>query len=184
MGIILAWLDDVLPGKRDKHPASGDEASQAALASPDGRALLLWLALRDQGVSYSQAWRMEPSEIEFFRVSMVLFGHRKSWKPREEKDNGDVADTWCGKGLASLCSQIGIAQVGAMTFDQVEWLITGGNVDEHANPVMSDGEGFERAVAMYKAAVGDQPQEDETKAEEEISFELPPGWRVKEDGNA
>jgi hypothetical protein len=134
MAIILAWLDDVLPGRaeREMPPAFGDEASQTAINSIPGQVLITWLALRDQGISYEQAAEFQAELPERIRLLDVLFHRRRTYKPSGEAS--DVAATWCGKDFASMVTELGIERVRALSLDQFEWLCSSGECDMHADP--------------------------------------------------
>lgn len=134
MAIILAWLDDVLPGRdeREMPPRFADDASQAALKAPSGQVLLIWIALRHEGISFDQAARIDASEVEQIRLASVLFHRRRSMQP--SPTSADVGETWCGKGMASMVSQIGMDRVAALSLDQFEWLCSDGDCDLHADP--------------------------------------------------
>lgn len=135
LATILGWLDDVLPDrdKREMPPHLGAEESQAALMSPTGQILLVWLALRDQGITYNDAAMIDATEVERLRLINVLFARRRSMQIRDT-GVGDIAETWCGKGLASMVSQLGMDRVSSLTLDQFEWLCSDGECDMHADP--------------------------------------------------
>jgi hypothetical protein len=134
MAIILAWLDDILPSRNEREmpPRFADEASQAALNAPSGQVLLIWLALRHEGVTFDQAARIDASDLERARLNAVLFHRRRSLQA--SPTSADVGETWCGKGLASMVSQIGMERLAALSLDQFEWLCSDGECDMHADP--------------------------------------------------
>ena len=180
---LLQWLDDILPGRAERElpPALGDEASQAAMDGPTGQAILRWLALRDQGVSFAEALALEANTEEDrvkeqARLLEVLFHRRRTWK--KSGLGGDISETWCGSGMATLAQEIGFAELRSLTLDQFEWLASGGECDADRSP---EAKGFAQAMAIYNAAVerqkanGDEPLP--SKPEEAIV--LPDGWRIK-----
>ncbi len=180
VSIILAWLDDVLPGKdeREALPLFRDPASQEALASGTGQTLLLWLALRDQGVSFHDALEMDITELERLCITRILFARRRSLQPDPLGINNDISETWCGKGLASLASQIGIDKLASLSLDQLDWLSSGGECDVHADP---DNLAYQRACDMYNEAKAREMPEVEPASN---GLMLPPGYRLKEDDDA
>ncbi len=136
MAIILAWLDDVLPGRAEREalPMFDDEASNAALTSPLGQSILIWLALRDQEISFEDAKGIyaESSDIEHVQFINVFFGRRRTRK--KSGIPSDVSETWCDKGFVSLVTELGFDQVRSLSLDQFEWLGSGGECDAHADP--------------------------------------------------
>lgn len=120
---ILAWLDDVTPGRADRKmpPEFGSEESQRALESAHGRALLVWLALRDQGVSYAEAAdiAIDVSEIEGIYLERVLFGRRRTMKPGPPGE--DIGVGWWGPVVASFIEAgISVDAIAGWTLDQLE----------------------------------------------------------------
>jgi hypothetical protein len=135
---VAAWLDDFLPGRseRDRPPAIADPASQAMLETDPGRALLAWIALRDDAdCTYEAAFEIfanaEPGEQEYLLA--VLKGRRRT---RDDAPGvgTDIGETWCGEGMAELARAIGVEALGRLSIDQLEWLIAGGAIDRHRDP--------------------------------------------------
>ncbi len=131
--ILIAWLDDVLPGREERKapPKYGDDASQAALQDPAGEHLLVWLALRSQGVTWEQAGTLsdQMTAAEKARLGTVLLGRRRTWEP---SDGGgtDLGELWTDKGWASLAIELGgLEQLGRLSLDQLEFLMSRGDVD-------------------------------------------------------
>ncbi len=149
---VLAWLDDVLPGRADRTgpPELGSEAAQAALNSAHGMVLLTWLALRDHGFSYDQCVQLDTTELERVQLLTVLFATRRTADPEPSATAGDVAATWCGEGMAELAREIGIEQLGQLSRDQFEWLMSGGEADRRHSP---EAKGFAAAMDLYNAAM-------------------------------
>lgn len=131
---IVAWLDDVLPGAREMPPRLGDPASQAQLDTPPGQALLAWIALRDEGVGYEEAaglWR-ETDDDGRNRLLSVLFARRRTMGRGGAGD--DIGELWCDKEMASAMVEVGASTFRSLTLDQVEFLMSGGECDRHADP--------------------------------------------------
>ncbi len=176
MGILLAWLDDVLPGRADRTclPEYSDDASQEMLRSPTGQAIVRWLALRDQGISFAEASSLhaendDDQAIEITRLYQVLFERRRTYEPGPL--SSDVSEIWCGPGLVTMAKDLGMDAVRALTMDQFEWFASGGSCDEQSSPEML---GYNRAVELYKAAV-------EGNGDTAPTMPPPPEFRVKED---
>lgn len=158
MAIVLGWLDDVLPGKADRLMPLllSDQASQDALISPAGQAIMVWLALRDQGTTFDQVMEMTISEIEYACLLNILYAHRRT-RGAPEPGGRDIAETWCSKGMAQLSIEIGLDAVRALSFDQFEWLMNEGEIDQQHSP---NARGYAQALAMFHAA---------QKAEQEVN---------------
>ncbi len=179
MGILLAWLDDVLPGRaeRDCLPEYSDDASQEMLRSPTGQAIVRWLALRDQGISFAEAITLEAAtdeerETENRRLRRVLFERRRTYEAGPL--SGDISEVWCGPPFLALVKEIGMDGVRQLSLDQFEWIASGGSCDEQSSPEMV---GYNRAVDMYKAAVATNGDSVNGPA-----MPPPPEFRIKEDG--
>ena len=149
---VLAWLDDILPGRADRTgpPELGSPEAQALLNSSHGQVLLTWLALRDQGFTYEQCLELDTTELERVRLLSVLFGTRRTAEPVPSETAGDIANTWTGEGMASLARDIGIEAVGRLSRDQFEWLMSGGEADREHSP---EARGYSAAMELYHAAV-------------------------------
>lgn len=122
--VILAWLDDVLPGRdaRKMPPEFGSDDAQKALESAHGLSLLTWLALRGQGVGYPRAVEIALAcgEVERYRLMQVLFARRRTMRPGP--DGEDLGVSWWGPVVASLAEACYFppSEVGGMTLDQLE----------------------------------------------------------------
>lgn len=150
---IVAWLDDVLPGKPEREfpPEVADPASQRALESRPGRTLLVWLALRHDDVTYEAArelWTAASPE-EQYRLLDVLM-HRRRTARADGAGGTDLGHSWFGEGMAELAVEIGVETMGRLSFDQLEWIASGGKADSHASP---EARGFERAMQIYAESV-------------------------------
>ncbi len=152
---VIQWLDDFLPDEeqRETPPLLGDEASQAKLDTPAGRALLVWLALEESGVTFLQAAALsdEVKPEEYARLYMVIFGHRRTSRPSGA--GGDISETWCGKGWAQMAVDLGMDAFGKLSLDQLEWLGSNGECDQHASP---NARGYAQAMKMYEEAKAHQ----------------------------
>lgn len=128
--LIVAWLDDVLPKEegRTLPPRLSDDASQKALESPTGWTVLAWSALRHVGIGYERACQLigEASDIEKMRLATVLFRKRPTYQRVGHGD--DIGEAWWGPSASSLSRENGLSlnQIGAMTLDQMEILISDG----------------------------------------------------------
>lgn len=152
MATVLAWLDDVLPGRADRTgpPELCSEPAQAALNSAHGQVLLTYLALREHGLSYDQCVGLETTDMERVRLLSVLFATRRTGEPAPAETGSDVAATWLAEGVATLAREIGLEAVGRLSRDQFEFLMSGGTADEQYSP---SANAYGQAVAMYEAAV-------------------------------
>ena len=150
--IIAAWLDDhVQREDMDVIPATTDEAAQALLDQPVGGALMTWLGLREHGVTYEQAivhWS-EADEKQRLYFRWALTRRRKTFEP-DSATGENIAQMWCGKGLASLVREFGFEQVCSMSLDQLEWIGSEGDLDHQKSP---SARGFSQAMEMYEAAM-------------------------------
>ena len=168
LAIVMNWLDDVLPGRSERKmpPKLGDDASQAALSSFPGQAMLAWLALRDSGFSYAQAAEIVPhpddgegeasqrKAIEHFRLMEVLMTRRRTRDKEPPPGAEDISETWCAEGMASLASEYGLTEIGKLTLDQYEWLGTAGKLDEWRQfDMQAKLDALPGVVAAYEAAM-------------------------------
>jgi hypothetical protein len=151
--IVLQWLDDVIPGREERKlpPAISSDEAQAALQSPTGKALMIWLALRDHGVGENEAAEISDglSEVERYVFIRALQTRRRTRQPAENTidiEPGDIAETWCSSGLAKLVEKLGL-DAFKLTIDQYEWLMADGNL-EGENPAESPEKLGEIQAAM------------------------------------
>jgi hypothetical protein len=129
---LLAWLDDRQPGRDDprKLPKFNSDESKALLLDGSGQAVLAWLALRDQGLDYltaSNVW-FSASEAEIAAAMTALLGRRKTYEPDDDNES-DISDTWLSKGMAQMAMEYGLAELGQLNFDQIDWLMSSGECD-------------------------------------------------------
>jgi len=145
---LLAWLDDVLPGERpDDYPAFSDDECRLAIGSEPGQQILVWLALRDDGIGWPEAQRIAKtcSEDDIVRLYATLTARRKTYEPNGEgKDLGKV---WFGKNWAPWVQEFGLEAFKRLTVDQLDWLASGGKADE-----WSSEDAFAEAVRMFEEA--------------------------------
>jgi len=152
LAIQLAWLDDVLPGRDERKmpPSPRSEEAQAAMASPTGRAVMVWIALREHGLTFEEVNRMPFNDLEYLSVLRVLYDTRRTREDKPIDDGDDISRTWCGEGLAHLVRDMGMAEVCKLSLDQFEWLMSGGDVDSSNSPA---NQGFAEAVRLFDEAV-------------------------------
>lgn len=128
LACILAWIDDVTPGRPERKmpPEFGGEESRRALESAHGRALLVWMALRGQGVSYEVAADIacQMTEIESVRLEQVLFARRRTIRPGIPGE--DIGAAWWGETVASFVEAgVTVDVIGRWTMDQLEMCCMG-----------------------------------------------------------
>ncbi len=138
--LILAWLDDVLPGKpeRTTPPLLGAEESRRALSGPKGWHLLVWLGLRNEGVSWNEAYAIALEAADYERIAFceAIYARRRTWKPGPGSQ--DLGAVWAGPIFAGthesegMCQRLGMTldDIAALTLDQVDCLQSCGCPDE------------------------------------------------------
>lgn len=130
LSMILAWLDDVLPGQAERQlpPKISDEASQAALNSLEGWRMLCWVALRHSGLSPDAVDRKSvmASGEQQSRVLTVLFSRRRTIKLGRTGE--DISEGWWGPTLAAMWKNGSKLphDVGKLSLDQLDALIDEG----------------------------------------------------------
>lgn len=135
--LLIAWLDDVLPGRADRvlAPKFGDDESQDALGSQTGRAVLAYASLRHAGVSWEEAAAIsrEATEEEWARLLDVMFSRRRYLKPGG--GGRDLAEGWWGPSVLAMAEkyQQTMEPLGRLTLDQIDCMATEGGADE--NPI-------------------------------------------------
>ncbi len=151
--LILAWLDDVLPGKTERTtpPLLGDDKSQAALSSAKGWELLVWLGLRADGTTWNEAKAIafEATAEERFIFHGALFARRRTKQPGPGGE--DLAEAWVGPMMTAMCERFGMSleSIAALTLDQVECLNSDGSEGE--DPRRVSHEELARFDALAKA---------------------------------
>lgn len=133
--LLIAWLDDVIPGRADRvlAPKFTSEESMAALDSPIGRAVTCYAVLRHHGVTWDESVTISASasEQEWIRLYDVLFTRRRYARPGDGPGK-DIAQSWCGPVVMSLAQQYHqtMLPLGKLTFDQIDCMATEGAEDE------------------------------------------------------
>lgn len=148
---FIAWLDDVVPGQAErKTPVSLESPeAQAAMNSPMGWAVLVWIALRHLGVSYEQAesLSLQASEPEKLRFLTVIY-RRRGTLPEQITNGKDVSKSWWGPTIVGLVEHyhLSLDQIGRMTLDQIECISTDGAPYEDPDRLTVD-----QVQAMWEA---------------------------------
>lgn len=133
---ILAWLDDVIPGRPDRKmpPLLSSAEAGDALDSLHGRGLLTYLALRDQGVGFDRALELAglAEEVEWARFLQVVHSRRRTRKPVLAGSGEDLAESWWGPLLCSLAEacHLTLEDAARLTLDQLEMYASKGCEDE------------------------------------------------------
>lgn len=106
--LLLAWLDDVLPGKPDRvvPPDLNSPEASAALESAPGRAVLAYAVLRREGMPYKTlaALAREADPVEWAAFLSAAFAGRRTAKD-DDTPGHDIARAWFGPNLANLCER-------------------------------------------------------------------------------
>lgn len=151
LALLIAWLDDVLPGRAERKlaPRFGDEESQAALDSAPGFAVVCYAALRHHGVDYAEACGLScaASDEEKARLFDVLFSRRRYGTFAGGGD--DLSEGWWGPEVVGLAREYHqtMTPIGKLTLDQLDCLATNGADEEKVTRVSVDD-----VQAMYEAA--------------------------------
>ncbi len=181
--LILAWLDDVLPGKTERTmpPLLGSDESQAALSSTKGWELLVWLGLRADGTTWNEAVAIarEATDVERVRFIDVIYARRRTWKlgPGGE----DLGLVWAGPIFAGtyesegMCQRLGMTldDIAALTLDQIDCLQAMGCPDEDPRRVSHEElarlDTLARANREAKERQPDQPTGLEVAIDEAVA---------------
>ncbi len=156
--LLLAWLDDVLPGKADRKlaPKLWSDEAQKALDSSPGRCVLAHAVLRHQGHDFNETRRMasDASPLEWAAFLDAVFARRRTMKD-SPSDGKDMAETWIGPSLHNLCEKFGgytLESAARLTLDQYALLANEGAAEEDPSYVAEQEVGEIRRVAeMLKA---------------------------------
>ena len=132
--LIIAWLDDVLPGHSDRAlpPRFLSDEAQESLNSPLGRCVLCYAGMRHSGVSWERcqelAIRAEPAE--WSRLLTILFRRRRGIEP--SGDSEDLGEGWWGPLVTGFCTELGYRpeDLANFTLDQLDCLGRDGLKDE------------------------------------------------------
>ncbi len=175
--LILAWLDDVLPGKTERTtpPLLGSDESQTALSSAKGWELLVWLGLRGDGVTWNEAAAIaresygKPHLItaqERIRFHDALFARRRTKQSRS--DGEDLAEAWVGPMMTAMCERFGMTleDIAALTLDQVECLNSDGLESEDPRRVSHE------ELARFDALAKANREAKERKPNQPTGFEV------------
>ncbi len=174
--LILAWLDDVLPGKTERAtpPLLGDEKSQEALSSSKGWELLVWLALRADGTTWPEACAIarEATDVERVRFHDAIYSRRRTFKPGPGGE--DLGAVWAGPIFAGtheaegMCQRLGMTldEVARLTLDQIDCLQSCGCPDEDPRRVTHE------ELARFDALARANREAKERKPEEPTGFEV------------
>jgi len=135
--VVLAWLDDVTPGKaaRKIAPRLTDPSSQEAIETISGRTVTAWTALRHQGLTWGDVIALvsNATDEEWTSFLSVVFSGRRT--STDAGGDSDLADCWIGPSLVSLCTRFpghSIHDLGRLTLDQYAMLC--GDGIEHEDP--------------------------------------------------
>lgn len=131
IAILLAWLDDVLPGKSERSmpPKLTSEESWDALDTSHGLCVLAWVGLRHSGVGFPEASEaiMSSSHDERVRLASVLFGRRRTMKLDGEPGK-ELSQSWWGPSLCGLMEhyRLSIDDIRRLSIDQLDCLANEG----------------------------------------------------------
>ncbi len=181
--LILAWLDDVLPGKTERTtpPLLGADESRKALSGPKGWHLLVWLGLRSEGVSWNEAYAIALEAADHERVVFLeaIYARRRTWKSGPgAKDLGLV---WAGPVFAGtlesegMCQRLGMTleDIAALTLDQIDCLQSCGCPEEDprraTHEELSQLDALARANREAKEHQPDKPSGFETAIDEAVA---------------
>lgn len=148
--ILMAWIDDVLPGQSERTmpPSLSSPEASAALESPLGWTVLAWIGLRHSGVDYETAAKLilQASPIEKARLMTVMFRKRPTFRP--SLGGEDIGVAWWGPNVAAMLKEfkLPLQMIGAMTLDQME-MIWGDGI-EAENPTRMT---IDQVQAMWEA---------------------------------
>lgn len=138
--LVLAWLDDVLPGKADRKvpPRLGSPEAGAAMESATGRVLLAWAALRHQGYSQDVVATLlsNATDLEWATFLAAAFAGRRT--ARDTGDGRDIADQWFGPNFAVLAERYGhtLEAIGRLSLDQYA-LLCGEGLEEEDPKILT-----------------------------------------------
>lgn len=153
IAILLAWLDDVLPGQSDRMTPpnmAGDEA-QSALNDPHGLCVIAWAGLRHHGLSFLTASNvvMSATNEELARLIAVLFGRRRTMKPSNDGFGKSISEYWWGPLVCGLMEKyhMSLDDVRRLSLDQIDCLSGDGLAQEEPGKLS-----VSEVHAMWKAA--------------------------------
>ena len=132
--LVIAWLDDVLPGHVERHlpPRFLSDEAQKALETPLGRCVIAYGGLRTTGVTWEKCQEIAvmASPEEWSRLMSILFRRRKNLKPSSEAE--DLGEGWWGPMVERFCTELGYrpCDIEGLTLDQLDCLGKNGLEDE------------------------------------------------------
>jgi len=141
---LIQWLDDNLPGERERFPDVSAPESRALLDTFGGITLQTWLALREHGVSYQEcvdryAYHVDTTDLEseaglqayadHVALLNALYGRSRT-RNTDTSGGEDIARMWLEKGAASVMSTVGVGEILSLSIDQWEFIASGGTIDE------------------------------------------------------
>jgi len=161
--LILAWLDDALPGHEERAmpPRFLSDEAQAMLNTPLGWCIFAWAGLRHSGLTWDQVCRLilitlrddyADGPLERARLASVFFRRRKTIQPSGNTE--DLGEAWWGPMVESMCSglQVDIEAVAGMTLDQIDCLGGKGLPNERPGGVIEEEISIDEMQARWEAA--------------------------------
>jgi hypothetical protein len=124
--LIIAWLDDVLPGHEERNlpPRFLSDEAQTALDTPLGRCVLAYAGLRHAGVTWErcQSLVLGSTPGEWSRLLGIFFRRRRNLQQTGEAE--DLGEGWWGPMVERFCAELGYQpeDIAGMTLDQVDCL--------------------------------------------------------------
>jgi hypothetical protein len=154
--LVLAWLDDVIPGRAERKtaPRLGSDKARAALESPVGFSVVCYAALRHLGHDYAASCNLAAvaTEEEQVRIYDVLFARRR-YGPKGGGGE-DLAESWWGPNVIAMADRFrtAIDAVGRLTLDQIDCYA--GEGCEGENPTLLTSEQVDAMMAAKAEANG------------------------------
>lgn len=149
--LIIAWLDDVLPGydERSLPPKFLSDEAQAMLDTSLGRCVIAYAGLRHSEVTWKRCQELviESTSAEWSRLLTILFRRRRNLQSSGESE--DLGEGWWGPVVASYCTEIGYRpeDLAGLTLDQLDCLSKKGLEDEKPGVLT-----IEEVQAMWEKA--------------------------------
>ena len=150
LAMLVAWLDDVLPGRdaRNVPPDFGADESIEALDSQEGRSIQVYAALRHHGVTPHHAADLAAfvSDVEWLRFQQVVFSRRRTIISTGGGEDLSVA--WWGPIVESLTERgLSVESIAGLSLDQLDAVAIDGCQDERPGTITQAD-----VQAMYDAA--------------------------------
>lgn len=149
--LVIAWLDDILPGHADRTlpPRFLGKEAQAALETPFGRCVLAWAAMRHSGLTWNQcqSLALNAQPEQWSRLLTILFRRRKNIRQSLEAE--DLGEGWWGPMVAGFCTELSYRpqDLESLSLDQLDCLVKRGLEDEKPGILT-----VEEVQAMWEAA--------------------------------